>query len=377
VKRVPLQCGARHVGHYHAFVFRSSVCSAPRLSWFCFRAVVAGRRFDHFESRIDASDWPCCCTTGGRAGRSVWRFGTRLGHYGAVGGSCLAYIGPRGVIGRARWTFGIGARVLVGIEIVGQSVRGCYGSKHLPAIHEPWKRLTAPVAGVAIPKQPPSWTHSCCQGTEASRKEMEDESPLVLCLKTIVVVRVSCRLVLHCGNSRQGSMNIFTKWPWKSIRFCWDVEYKRVRGVLQVTRRWTRKMTSFWFWIRGFDASGFPATATTGGRTADGRTLVQYNRDASPININQRLSKLVETNKTGSKAKCWSRKGPPKKNHRRGMISLWPSFHFLWCARICGGYSITDTRMKQWRWCGCCSNERNTFSNVLDQESYQRSLLSR
>jgi hypothetical protein len=117
---------------------------------------------------------------------------------GAVGGSCLAYIGPEcGVFGRARWTVGIGARVLVGIEIVGQSVRSVMDpNDHFRQFTKEVDRGNDTTSGGQHSRSDRRREREyCCQGTEASRKEMEDESPLVLS-KQSCGIRVSCRLVL-------------------------------------------------------------------------------------------------------------------------------------------------------------------------------------
>jgi sodium-coupled neutral amino acid transporter 11 len=237
---------------------------------------------------------------------------------GAVGGSCLAYIGP-GVV-----------------------YLGVHGGRFLELVQESWlgsKLLESPYATVTDPNnnsnsQAPSrraveTTPLVAGGTveastvvnaddvakeqETSRKELEEDSTLVSVLKTIVwyssLMPVWCYIA---ATGRQGLTTHIHEMALKSphpIRIG-DVEYKRVRvlqGRVDADPEDGRAVLN----PRGLmRQDSLPLVATTGGRTADGRTLV-HTVTSSPININQRIGQnLLNKQKQDQKQKCGVEKDP-------------------------------------------------------------------
>jgi sodium-coupled neutral amino acid transporter 11 len=238
---------------------------------------------------------------------------------GAVGGSCLAYIGP-GVV-----------------------YLGVHGGRFLELVQESWlgsKLLDSPYAIILDPNnnngtnsrassRAVETTPLVAGGTveanavvnaddvakeqESSRKEQEDESTLVSVLKTIVwyssLMPVWCYIA---ATGRQGLTTHIHEMALKSphpIRIG-DVEYKRVRviqGRVDADPEDGRAVLNPRGLIR---QDSLPLVTTTGGRTPDGRTLV-HTVTSSPININQRIGQnLLKKQKQDQKQKVGLEKDP-------------------------------------------------------------------
>jgi hypothetical protein len=249
---------------------------------------------------------------------------------GAVGGSCLAYIGP------------------------GMVYLGVHGGRFLQLVQESWlgsKLLASPYATVVDPNNSTSQasrravetTLLVAGGTvqaatvvneddvakkqESSRKELEEESMLVYAVKTIVWytsgMPVWCFIA---ATGRQGLTSHIHEMGLKSphpIRIG-DVEYKRVRilqGRVDADPEDGRAVLAPKGLMR---QDSLPLVATTGGKTT-------YGRNRLPLISIKELVKTCCKNKNRIKTSKRLSKRTLKKNHRRGTISLWMN----------GGFSST------------------------------------